>query len=192
MNENLTRMTDELPIYTAKVGSDGGLRGDWMDTAEHIADTEGRIALWWRNPASRGSPLRDGQDHLEPAFMLLGSRESSAFIGEAISGITKHGHAFAAWARHVGGDPEKLRRFDDAYLGRFESTEAFVRAAARRARSGHRGRSRRRPPAPRVHRRRRTCRGTAATRRHLRDRQPRRRGLDIQGRLGSVRAPADT
>lgn len=117
---------DERPIFTAKVGSDGGLRGDWMDTAEYIADTEGKIALWWRNPATRGSPVRDGQDHLEPAFVLLGSRESLAFIGETVSGITEHGDPFAAWARHVGGDPEELRRFDDAYLGRWESTEAFV------------------------------------------------------------------
>lgn len=118
---------EELPpIFTAKVGDDGGLRGDWMDTAEYIADTEEKIALWWRHPASRGTPVRDGQDHLDPGFVLLGNRESLAFIGETASGITEHGQAFVAWARHVGGDPEELRRFQDAYLGRWETAEQFV------------------------------------------------------------------
>ena len=36
-------------IFMANVGDDGGLRGEWMDTAEYIADTEENIALWWRH-----------------------------------------------------------------------------------------------------------------------------------------------
>lgn len=41
-------------------------------------------------------------------------------------GIAEHGHAFAAWAAHVGNEPEALDGFDEAYLGRWESTEAYA------------------------------------------------------------------
>jgi hypothetical protein len=128
MHERRLKEDDEeiLPALTARVCDDGGLPGDWMETAENIADAEERIALRWRNPMSRSFPVRDGRDHLEPGFVLLGSRKSLAFIGETVSGITEHGEVFAAWARHVRGDPKELQRFADAYLGRWESVEAFI------------------------------------------------------------------
>jgi len=56
---------DRPPVFMARISEvdDVGLRGTWMDAAEYIADAEESIGLWLRHPLSRGSPVRDGDDH---------------------------------------------------------------------------------------------------------------------------------
>jgi hypothetical protein len=110
----------------AKVGDDGGLLGDWLDTADSIAANERNLVRWWFHPSSNRSFMHDGRDHHKPDLVLFGNRESLSFIGETASGIAEHGQAFAAWARLVGHDPEQLIRFEEAFLGGWPSAEEFV------------------------------------------------------------------
>ena len=115
---------DDRPIYVANSGQDGGLRRDWREAAQAIAHIEGGIALSHRNRQRYGSI--DGNDELEPGFVMVGRREGLSAIAEATTGIIEHGQAFVAWADLVGDDPEALRRFDEAFLGSWESAAEFA------------------------------------------------------------------
>lgn len=132
------------PIYNARTSqrSDGGLRGEWLDAAEHIAEVEGSIALWLAHPRSRTSPVRDGRDHLEPAFLYLGDRTSPAFIAETAAGITKHGEAFSFWAREMASGRAALEAFEKVFLGHWPSATEFAQHVIDEQRgdedSGHR------------------------------------------------------
>jgi Antirestriction protein (ArdA) len=117
-----------LPIFSARTSdrSDGGLRGTWMDAAEYIAGVEERIALWFRRPIYRRSPVRDGDDHSELGFLYLGDSESLAFIAEMAAGIIKHGQAFTFWVREMGNSPDALEEFEKVFLGHWKSAEEFA------------------------------------------------------------------
>ena len=129
MHEREPEKDDEQPpVYMARISEvdDVGLRGTWMDAAEYIADAEESIGLWLRHPLSRGSPVRDGDDHSEPGFLYLGDNESLAFIAEMAAGILKHGPAFGFWVREMGGKPDALDEFEKVFLGQWESAEDFT------------------------------------------------------------------
>lgn len=113
-------------VVFAKVGDDGALLGDWLDTAEAVARNEKRLGLWWFHPSSSRSFMHDGGDHQTPNFLIVGDREALAFIGETAAGIAEHGPAFAAWARLVGPDPTRLSQFEESFLGTWRSPEQFV------------------------------------------------------------------
>ena len=129
MHEREPEKDDEQPpVYMARISEvdDVGLRGTWMDAAEYIADAEESIGLWLRHPLSRGSPVRDGDDHSEPGFLYLGDNESLAFIAEMAAGIAKHGRAFAFWVREMGNSPEALEEFEKVFLGQWRSAAEFT------------------------------------------------------------------
>lgn len=117
---------DERPIYVANSGKGGGLREDWREAAEYIAHIEGGIALWRQDRERQGLELsRD--DELHPGFVMVGSRKALSAIAETTTGIIEHGKAFVAWADLVGEDPNALRRFDEAFLGSWDSAAEFAK-----------------------------------------------------------------
>jgi hypothetical protein len=117
---------DDRPIYVANDRKDGGLRDDWREVAEVIANIEGGIALRRVFRRRAGLDLPRG-DELEPGFVMVGRRESLSAIADATTGIIEHGQAFVAWAGLVGDDPEALRRFDEAFLGSWDSAAEFAK-----------------------------------------------------------------
>ncbi len=54
-----------------------------------------------------------------------GEQESVRYVTAVARGIAEHGPAFAAWA-DVMEDEEYFEQFADAYLGEFDSLEAYV------------------------------------------------------------------
>ena len=92
----------ETRIYVASLSdyNDGRLHGVWLDaTAE---------------PDELG-PLR------------LGEYEDLATISQIGQGIATHGPAFAHWASVCGTDDrDELGRFDDVYLGHWDSIEDYA------------------------------------------------------------------
>ena len=114
-------------IYVANCGEDGGMRKDWMDAAEYIAQIEsGNAFSRRREERTIESNLHRGRDGVEPGFLMVGRRESIEAIAESVTGIIEHGQAFVAWAHMVGDDPEGLRLFDEAFLGSWESAAEFA------------------------------------------------------------------
>lgn len=116
---------DDRPIYVANDRRDGGLRDDWREVAEIIANIEGGLALRRVHRRRAGLDLPDG-DQLQPGFVMVGRRQALSAIAEATTGIIEHGQAFVAWAKLVGDDPEALRHFDDAFLGSWDSAAEFA------------------------------------------------------------------
>lgn len=81
-------------------------------TALHLAER----TKWWtiRDFAGFG-PLRLTTAYDDPHTFTAVAR-----------GISQHGHGFAAWARLVGPNAERLVEFEDNYLGEWESVEAYA------------------------------------------------------------------
>ena len=66
-------------------------------------------------------------DGFGDAASLLGEYPSLETISKVARGILENGQAFAAWAAYVGPERhEELDRFEDQYLGEWESIEAYA------------------------------------------------------------------
>jgi len=57
--------------------------------------------------------------------LRLGEYESFSYISRLAQGIAEHGPAFAAWAE-VTDDADSLDQFEEAYLGHYDSLEAYA------------------------------------------------------------------
>ncbi|MEU0794864.1 antirestriction protein ArdA [Amycolatopsis sp. NPDC005961] len=115
-------------IYVADLASTerGIEHGLWIDanqTASEIdADIEAMLAsspvpgakLW----AVRSSEDFDGID--------LSTVADSSLIADLAHGLVEHGRAFAAWARFVSNDRARITEFRDAYIGSYQSREAWA------------------------------------------------------------------
>lgn len=110
--------------------NNGVLHGDWIDVArtedEVWADIE---AILKASPTARkyGEVAEDWGifDYENFAPLSVGESETIAHVTAVARGIAEHGPAFAAWADLVQ-DPELLDGFDEAYLGEYDSLQAYV------------------------------------------------------------------
>lgn len=60
--------------------------------------------------------------------LRLGEYELIAIVSQVALGITEHGPAFAAWAELHDCEPSMLESFEDAYVGEYESREAWAQS----------------------------------------------------------------
>lgn len=116
-------------IYVASLSdyNDGRLHGAWLDAdADPDELAEGIDTMLARSPTPGAEEwaIHDA-DGFGPCH--LGEYEDLATISQLGQGIAEHGPAFAHWAAICGTrDPEELARFDDAYLGRWNSIEDYA------------------------------------------------------------------
>lgn len=128
----IERLADPPRIW---VGSwldynNGVLHGQWIDAAraddEVWADIEAMLAS---SPSARqqGEIAEDWGifDHENFGPLKVGEQETVSFVTAAARGIAEHGPAFAAWA-DVMEDEAALASFTDAYLGEYDSLEAYA------------------------------------------------------------------
>ena len=99
----------------------------------HIAGKQGKTLIISREPSYHGvaygsltatglSPNHEGFGPLH-----LGEYEDLATISQIGQGIARHGPAFGHWAAICGtANPDDLARFDDVYLGHWNSVEAYA------------------------------------------------------------------
>jgi len=110
--------------------NNGILHGDWIsadqDDAEVWTDIQAMLA---RSPTSAqtGVAAEDWGifDHEHFGPLRIHENESVAWVATVARGIAEHGLAFAAWA-DVMQDEALLDGFEIAYLGHFDSVEAFA------------------------------------------------------------------
>jgi antirestriction protein len=102
------------------------LVGEWMDAARDVEDLERRIeAVLARSPSS--GDLEWGiWDYDGFAGLPIAETESLATISCLAKGVRAHGAAFAAWADLAGRSPDRLARFDDAYLGAYDRSSDYA------------------------------------------------------------------
>ena len=116
-------------IYVASLSdyNDGRLHGAWLDaTAEPDELTEGVTAMLARSPIP-GAEEYAIHDYEGFGPLRLGEYEDLATISQIGQGIATHGPAFAHWASVCGTDDrDELGRFDDVYLGHWDSIEDYA------------------------------------------------------------------
>lgn len=116
-------------VYVASLSdyNDGRLHGTWLDAdadPDELAD--GINAMLARSPTP-GAEEWAIHDHEGFGPLHLGEYEDIATISQLGRGIAEHGAAFAHWAAICGtGDRYELARFDDVYLGHWNSVEAYA------------------------------------------------------------------
>ena len=115
-------------IYVASLSdyNDGRLHGQWID-----ADQTAEALLEEISEMLAGSPMPIAEEwaiHDYEGFgkLALSEYEAVETISRLGQGIAEHGQAFAAWAAYMGTSSEVLEGFEDAYLGEWESVEAYA------------------------------------------------------------------
>jgi antirestriction protein len=104
----------------------GRLHGDWVDAAveqEELVDAAQRILATSREPGAEEWGIFD---YDEFGVYRVNEYDDLGSVAAVARGITRHGAAFAAWAELHDGDEAMLDQFEDAFLGTYESREAFV------------------------------------------------------------------
>jgi antirestriction protein len=107
--------------------NNGELHGDWVDAA-----VEGEELVRSAQEILSRSPEPDAEewaifDDDEFGGYRVEQYDSLEHVARVARGIREHGHAFAAWAQLHDGDEAMLDSFEDAFLGEYESPEAWGR-----------------------------------------------------------------
>jgi len=115
-------------IYVASLSdyNAGTLHGAWLDADQAVdAIEDGIAAMLAASPIPRAEEWAI-HDYDDFGGVDLGEHESLALVSRLASGLAAYGEAFASWARLVGRDLGELERFEDAYLGNWESLSAYA------------------------------------------------------------------
>lgn len=116
-------------IYVASLSdyNAGRLHGAWLDATEEpealAAEVEAMLAI----SPTPGAEEWAIHDHEGFGPLHLGEYEPLERVSALGQAIAEHGLAFARWVAYRGGfEPEEQRRFEDAFLGAWRSTEDFA------------------------------------------------------------------
>jgi antirestriction protein len=116
-------------VYVASLSdyNNGRLIGRWLDAAVEPEDLAHEVENMLAASPTAGAEEWAIFDHEGFGPFPVGEYERLAVVSRVARGIAEHGEAFAHWAALVGTtDPEELNRFDEAYLGRFDSLESYA------------------------------------------------------------------
>lgn len=107
--------------------NDGTLHGEWVDAA--VDDDELQAAA---HRILATSPISGAEEYAifdsdEFGAFRVGEYERLETVAQVARGIKEHGQAFGVWAQLHDADPDMLAGFEDAFLGEYESPEAWAR-----------------------------------------------------------------
>ncbi|PZS17593.1 MAG: antirestriction protein ArdA [Pseudonocardiales bacterium] len=111
--------------------NNGILHGEWIDAAREPDEIHADIAgLLAASPtaATDGTPAEEWGifdfDNFAP--IRIGEYDRIEVVSRIARGIAEHGPAYAAWADITDRDQDALEHFDEMFIGRFDSAEAYV------------------------------------------------------------------
>lgn len=119
---------DRPRIYVASLSdyNAGRLHGTWLDASADVdtltASIEDMLALS-PDPGAEEYAIHDYEGF---GPLRISEYESLSTIARIARGIAEHGPAFTHWASITGTDPDELDGFEDAYLGRWDSAQAYA------------------------------------------------------------------
>lgn len=119
----------ETRIYAASLSdyNDGRLHGAWIDAAADPDDLAEHVQAMLARSPTPGAEEWAIHDYEGFGPLHLGEYEDLATISQIGQGIARHGPAFGHWAAICGtANPDDLARFDDVYLGHWNSVEAYA------------------------------------------------------------------
>jgi antirestriction protein len=126
------RLRERPQIWVGSLSdyNNGVLYGAWMDAARDAVDIHTDIqAMLAASPtAARYGDVAEEWgifDHEGFGPLRVGEHESIDYVSKVAQGIGEHGLAYAAWA-DVMEAPDLLDGFEEAYLGHFDSVDAYV------------------------------------------------------------------
>ena len=115
-------------IYVASLTdyNAGRLHGAWLNAAQEPEELAEAIqAMLGASPEPWAEEFAI-HDYENWAPLRLDEFESLEVVATIAKGIAEHGPAFAHWAALVGTrEPEALARFENAYLGHFDSLTEY-------------------------------------------------------------------
>lgn len=118
-------------VYVASLSdyNAGRLHGQWIDAAQEPEEIHADIASMLsesREPGAEEWAIHDFEDF---ASIYLGEWESVTTISRLGLGLVERGRPYSYWANYVGHeDAEALARFEEAYLGVWESEKAYAQS----------------------------------------------------------------
>lgn len=115
-------------IYVASLAdyNAGYLHGRWMDAARETWELEEDVRAMLgrsRMPLSEEWAIHDFEGF---GNFRIHEYEPLETVARIARGIAEHGEAFSALVGLVGTEEAELERFEDVYLGEFDSMEAFA------------------------------------------------------------------
>lgn len=116
-------------IYVASLSdyNAGRLHGAWLDAAQSAEELLAGISEML---AASPEPIAEEwaiHDYEGFGALRLSEYEDIQRVSEIALGIAEHGRAFAAWAAHLErGQWDDLPRFEDAYMGQWDSLDEYA------------------------------------------------------------------
>jgi len=126
--EGESERKDHPRIYVASLSdyNAGRLHGGWFAADREAEELEKEIAFML---ASSPEPVAEEwaiHDFEGFGLAFISENESLETVSRLAQGIAEHGLAFAAWAAVQNNDEKALGRFEDVYLGNWESLEEYA------------------------------------------------------------------
>ena len=119
----------EPRIYAASLSdyNAGRLHGAWLDAAVDIDELSAGVNAMLAASPTPGAEEWAIHDYEGFGRVRVGEYEDLTTVAHLAQGIAEHGSAFAHWAALIDTtDADELARFGDAYLGHYESIEAYA------------------------------------------------------------------
>ena len=115
-------------IYVASLSdyNNGRLHGTWLDATVETEELQGGITAMLAGSPEPGAEEWAIHDYEGFGGLRLNEHESLDTVSLLAAGLAEHGPAFSAWADIAGRDEETLARFEEAYLGHWDSLAAYA------------------------------------------------------------------
>lgn len=125
------RPTPSIWVGSLSDYNNGVLHGEWLDAAREEDDIQADIAaMLARSPttARTGEPAEEWGIFDYEGFnqLRIDQHEELELVSQIARGVAEHGLAYAAYAEVMDGDRDAMAGFEDAYLGHYDSVEAYA------------------------------------------------------------------
>jgi antirestriction protein len=116
-------------IYVASLSdyNAGRFHGEWVDATIDSEELAGLVQAMLKTSPEPGAEEWAIHDYEGFGPLRLEEYESLETVSAVALGIAEHGPAFAHWAALIGtNDQDALARFEDSYLGHWDSLTAYA------------------------------------------------------------------
>lgn len=129
--EELTE-TPTPRIYVASLSDYNAMRlhGVWLDADQPIDELHSEVQTMLQHSPEPGAEEIAIHDYEGFGGWMPGEYESLEVVNLVAAGITEHGPAFGHWAAFVNADLDDMNRFNDAYMGEYDSPANYAEQIA--------------------------------------------------------------
>jgi antirestriction protein len=125
--ESTSGHNPEIWVGSLSDYNSGRLHGVWLDATLDAEELHQAVQFMLRNGYDRNAEEWAIMDYDDFCGLNLGEYESLEVVSRIAKGIAEHGEAFARWVEYVGErSAEALDRFEDHYLGKYDSAEEYA------------------------------------------------------------------